>query len=102
MNNVIAKKGNPVTWTTSDGFHVTHIKQKELKPKQVSCLLPNSRRETVIYKKSFSDDINPVKMKSAISPNYIHSLDAELLRRVAIGMKNLNVVNTDWIHDSFG
>lgn len=102
MNNVISKKGNPVRWTTSDGFKVTHVKQKELKPKQVSCMLPNSRRETVIHKKAFSDEINPVKMKSAISPNYIHSLDAELLRRVALGMKEYGLIETDWIHDSFG
>lgn len=102
MNNVIAKKGKAVTWTTSDGFFVTHIKQKELKPNQVQCLLPNSRKKTVIYKKNFSEDINPVKMKSAISPNYIHSLDAELLRRVALKMQQIGIYDTDWIHDSFG
>lgn len=102
MNTAITKNGKPITWTTSDGFFVTHVKQKELKPKQVSCLLPNSRRETVIYKKNYTDDINPTKMKSAISPNYIHSLDAELLRRVAVGMKERGIIETDWIHDSFG
>ena len=41
-------------------------------------------------------------MKSAISPNYIHSLDAELLRRVALRMKQEGIVDSDWIHDSFG
>ncbi len=102
MNNIIAKKGSAVTWTTSDGFFVTHIKQKELKPNQVQCLLPNSRKKTVIYKKNFTDDINPVKMKSAISPNYIHSLDAELLRRVALKMRDNGIIDSDWIHDSFG
>ncbi len=41
-------------------------------------------------------------MKSAISPNFIHSLDAELLRRVALKMRDAGVVDSDWIHDSFG
>ena len=41
-------------------------------------------------------------MKSAISPNYIHSLDAELLRRVAVRMQKEGIEYSDWIHDSFG
>ena len=102
MNNVISKKGKPITWDTSDGFHVIHVKKKELKPKQVTCLLPGSRKATVIWKKTYSEDINPVKMKSAISPNYVHSLDAELLRRVALKMQEEGIFQTDWIHDSFG
>jgi DNA-directed RNA polymerase len=41
-------------------------------------------------------------MRSAISPNYIHSLDAELLRRVALRLERDGIDNSDWIHDSFG
>lgn len=41
-------------------------------------------------------------MKSAISPNYIHSLDAELLRRVALKMSRVDINSSSWIHDSFG
>lgn len=53
-------------------------------------------------KKLYSDKLSIPKMKSAISPNYIHSLDAELLRRVALRMKDEGIVDSDWIHDSFG
>lgn len=102
MNNVIAKQNRPIWWTTGDGFHVVHTKNKELKSKQVSCLLPGSRRKTSIIKKIYSKDVSVTKMRSAISPNYIHSLDAELLRRVALKMKNNGIENSDWIHDSFG
>ena len=102
MNNVIAKDNNPVEWTTSDGFHVIHSKNKELKPKVVKCMVPGARRSIVITKKNYSKNLSSSKMKSAISPNYIHSLDAELLRRVALKMKEINVLDTDWIHDSFG
>tara|TARA_R110001606_G_scaffold311450_1_gene458362 strand:- start:426 stop:2753 length:2328 start_codon:yes stop_codon:yes gene_type:complete len=102
MNNIIAKENKPVKWTTSDGFHVVHLKNKELKPKQVTCMLPGARRSTTIIKKSYSKDVSAKKMKSAISPNYIHSLDAELLRRVALKMKTAGIEYSDWIHDSFG
>lgn len=102
MNNIIAKKNQSITWETSDGFFVVHVKKKELKPKQVTCLLPGSRKSTTIFKKTYSEDVSAVKMKSAISPNFVHSLDAELLRRVALVMKSEGIVDTDWIHDSFG
>lgn len=102
MNNIIAKNNCPISWTTSDGFHVVHIKNKELKPKQVTCMLPGARRSTTITKRRYSEEVSAPKMKSAISPNYIHSLDAELLRRVAMKMNKAGIKYTDWIHDSFG
>ena len=102
MNNVIAKDNKPIIWETSDGFNVVHVKNKELKAKQVSCILPGARRKTTITKKIYSKKVSPTKMKSAISPNYIHSLDAELLRRTALKMKRAGVSDSDWIHDSFG
>ena len=102
MNGAITKKDNPIYWTTGDGFHVCHVKYKELKAKRVNLILPGSRRRTTIIKKQYSTNISVAKMKSAISPNYIHSLDAELLRRVALRMKNEGIRDSDWIHDSFG
>lgn len=102
MNNAITQRDQPIIWHTSDGFHIVHIKNKELKAKQVSCTLPNARKQTTITKKIYSDKISATKMKSAISPNYIHSLDAELVRRTALKMKRAGIADSDWIHDSFG
>jgi DNA-directed RNA polymerase len=102
MSNCISRGNNPITWETSDGFHVIHKKNKELKCKKVSCILPGSRRQTKITKKLYSDQLSSAKMRSAISPNYIHSLDAELLRNVSKRMQSEGIENSDWIHDSFG
>ena len=102
MNNVLTRLDKPIIWTTGDGFQVTHIKNKELKAKRVNCLLPGARKKTVITKKIYSSKVSPAKMKLAISPNYIHSLDAELLRRVAVKLKQAGIRDSDWIHDSFG
>ncbi|UXQ88806.1 RNA polymerase [Tenacibaculum phage Larrie] len=102
MNDLISKNDKAITWRTHDGFHVIHMKNKELKPKRVALLLPNARRKTTIIKKQFSKSVSSAKMKSAISPNYIHSLDAELLRKVALRLSREGVKETSWIHDSFG
>jgi DNA-directed RNA polymerase len=102
MSNCIARGNNPVTWETADGFHVIHKKNKELKSKQVLCHLPGSRRNTKITKKIYSKELSGPKMRSAISPNYIHSLDAELLRETSRRMEEAGIENSDWIHDSFG
>jgi len=102
LNNIISKKGTAVTWMTGDGFKVVHVKNKELKPQSVRLLLPNSRKTIKIIKKMYSNEVAPMKMRSAISPNVIHSYDAELLRRVALRMKEEGIENSDWIHDSFG
>ena len=102
LNNIISKKGTAVTWTTGDGFHVVHVKNKELPSKKVKLMLPNARKLTTIIKKIYSDEVAPMKMRSAISPNVVHSYDAELLRRTALRMKEEGIENSDWIHDSFG
>ena len=102
MNDLISKSNKEIYWNTSDGFHVVHRKNKELKPKRVTCFLPNARKATGIIKKQFSKDVSSTKMKSAIAPNYIHSLDAELLRKTALKMKKEGIKQSDWIHDSFG
>lgn len=102
MNNIIAKDGNPVKWVTADGFIVIHTKNKELKSKQVSILLPSSRKRTTILKKVYSEDIDSSKMRSSISPNFTHSLDAEFLRRVALHIDIIEITSASFIHDSFG
>jgi DNA-directed RNA polymerase len=102
MNNIIAKDNKPVYWETADGFAVTHLKNKELPAKRVKCRIPGSRQDSSITKISYSKDNNPRKMRSAISPNYIHSLDAQLLRMVAMKMYMVGIKHSDWIHDSFG
>ena len=102
FNNIISKKGTVVTWNTGDGFHVVHVKNKELPPKRVKLMLPNARKKTTIIKKVYSGEVAPMKMRSAISPNVVHSYDAELLRRTALRMRDEGIENSDWIHDSFG
>jgi DNA-directed RNA polymerase len=102
MSSILTKVNKPTTWTTSDGFHVVHVKKKEGQGTQISCLLPGSRKVTTLLKKRYLNEISARKMKSAISPNFVHSLDAQLLRSVLLRTVEEGIINTDWIHDSFG
>lgn len=102
MSMILTKTNKPITWDTSDGFHVVHVKKKEGQGTQISCLLPGSRRVTTLLKKRYLNEISARKMKSAISPNFVHSLDAELLRKVLLRTTEEGILHTDWIHDSFG
>lgn len=102
MSSLIAKGNSEMIWTTIDGFHVYSEKNKLLKPKQIKCLLPNSRRISWMRKKNYSKDISVPKMKSGSSPNFVHTIDSTLLRMVALKMKGEGIVMQDFIHDSFG
>lgn len=102
MSFILTKTNKPTTWTTKDGFHVVHVKKKEGQATQISCLLPGSRKVSTLMKKRYLNEISARKMKSAISPNFVHSLDAELLRGVLLRTVEEGIINTDWIHDSFG
>lgn len=101
MNLIIAKKSKPIHWIADDGFYVEHVKYREKTPMQVQCTLPSGKR-THITRPRYSNTPNPGKMKSAISPNYIHSLDAMLVRQVALELKDRGIKNVSFIHDSFG
>ncbi|MCZ4693312.1 hypothetical protein DWB61_02035 [Ancylomarina euxinus] len=102
MNSILTKSNKAISWKTSDGFMVNHVKYKEASKKQITLKLPNSEKQINIFQKDRSSIIDSKKMRRAISPNFIHSLDADLLRRVALRLRNNNIKSSDWIHDSFG
>ena len=47
-------------------------------------------------------DLDKPKQKSAISPNYVHSLDAAALMKTVNGCLAQNIGNFAMIHDSYG
>lgn len=108
MSNILTKieeGGNPIKpieWSTRDGFKVQHIRKKEKAGNKVTFMLPGSRKTTTLVKTIYLNELSESKMRSAISPNFIHTLDAELLRGTMMRMYEQGIVNTDWIHDSFG
>lgn len=99
ISTIIASHNVSITWNTPDGFQVVYSKfdKKIITHK---CLLDG--KSTFINQSISSDNISARQMKNSASPNYIHSLDATLLRRVALRLRKMKIMNSSWIHDSFG
>lgn len=97
--SLIASKNKTISWTTPDGFLVLHAKYEKTIV-QRSCKIGD--KKVYINKAVHTKKLNKRQMKNASAPNYIHSLDAALLRMTAQRTMNRGVKNTSWIHDSFG
>lgn len=89
-----------MTWVTPDGFLVRHY-AVDMKKKQLDTYL-DGRVQLVRYEPT--DRLDAQDMAQAVAPNFVHSMDACLLR-VAI-MKGLRlerpITSFCMIHDSFG
>lgn len=90
-------KGKRMEWTSPTGFLVQHDYQDfdEVRVKLRSCGV-----ETALVRE-YNEDTKPIPMQNAISPNFVHALDASHLTLTALLMKEhgLHIVG---IHDSFG
>ncbi|QQO90848.1 RNA polymerase [Pseudomonas phage Misse] len=89
--------GKRMEWPTPTGFLVQHDYQgfDEINVYLRSC----GQREALV--REFNDDTNSISMQNAISPNFVHALDASHLTLVALAMKALGLDGL-FIHDSFG
>lgn len=90
-------KGKRMEWTTPIGFKVQHDYQDytEHEVKLRSC---NTTHAIV---REFNEDTKPLQMASAISPNFVHALDATHLSMTVERMRGSRL-HMAAIHDSFG
>jgi hypothetical protein len=116
ISEIISNNKKFPTWNSLDGFEII-VKKMEIRTYQKiitflhkvdtlsdsnSVKMETESKTTTIEIGYESNIIDKIKIKSSIVPNYIHSLDATLLRMTALEMKNQGIVNSSWIHDSFG
>lgn len=96
---VVAKEELPVYWTTPVGFRVMQ-KYNNTKSRRVKTKLGDA-----IVKLSLQEEIPTLdkkRMANAISPNFVHSMDAtHLIMSVAYALMN-GITSFAMIHDSFG
>jgi DNA-directed RNA polymerase len=99
LKSVAKSKPNGVrmVWTSPTGFKVQHDYQdyEDKRIKIRSCGIV----QTVI--KQYTDGTRKVPMGNAISPNFVHALDASHLTLTALAMQKLGLSMVG-IHDSFG
>jgi DNA-directed RNA polymerase len=89
-----------ITWVTPDGFLVAHC-NVDMKKMQMDTYLDGRVRLT---RYEPTEKLDAGDMASAVAPNYVHSMDACLLRMSVIKARSLPVPITSFcmIHDSFG
>ncbi len=90
-------KGQRMEWRSPTGFLVQHDYQDydEVVVRLRSCGVT----EAIV--REYNEDTKPIPMQNAVSPNFVHALDASHLTLTALGMaeRGLDIVG---IHDSFG
>lgn len=96
---LITKNHEVVQWVTPNGLLVQQNKYKE-KYKKIAMKFNGAVHR--IYLKEAPSDIDTKGQVQAISPNFIHSMDASHMQRVITSLANAGCHNVFMIHDSFG
>jgi DNA-directed RNA polymerase len=97
--SLVVQEGLPVSWTTPIGFPVQQ-QYMNVEPRRVRTHL--SGRLIYITMNQDVDSLDKMKMKNAISPNFIHSADAAHLLKTVSDARDQGITNFAMIHDSFG
>ena len=97
-SSTILKDEDHIRWVTPDGFPVIqrYQKQKEIR---VHTKLCGSAKVVV---GSDTEDADKNAHKNGVAPNFVHSLDATHMRRVADKARSEGIVSMAMIHDDFG
>lgn len=95
---IVAKENEPVFWTTPDGFPVFQ-KLNETKSIRVRSQLAGSIQ---LRLDEYTDDIDSRGMRSAVSPNFVHSMDATHLRETVRRCAKAGITALAVIHDDYG
>ena len=97
----VAKSGNPMTWTTPDGFPVlqayTVMEHRKVKTRMGGSLVYLTMREA-----SKNQTIDVKAQCSAVAPNFVHSLDGTALRSYVLLARDNGINSFSMVHDSFG
>lgn len=97
---VLNKADLPIRWTTPVGFPVQQC-YREQKGKRVKTRIGDSLIYLTLNEEQ-PDKLAKAKQKSAISPNYVHSLDAAALMRTVCCCADEGILSFAMIHDSYG
>ena len=87
-----------VVWTTPSGFKVVHYYNKQQKRRSLAALF--NRKELTFYVRT--DDVNAREALQAISPNFIHSIDAAHMFMTLDKISFYGIIHFSMIHDSYG
>jgi DNA-directed RNA polymerase, mitochondrial len=88
-----------MTWVTPDGFVVRHCRADTKKARVVTFL---DGRVDLTLREPSEKKLSSKDMALAVAPNFVHSLDANLLRASILRGLGIGVTQYGMVHDSFG
>ncbi len=95
---VLRRERKPLEWTAPTGF-VVRQNYFKWEGKQITTVLNGRVCRPVAY--SETDDVAVVKQVNAISPNFVHSLDAAALVRTISSAFKAGITAFAMVHDSY-
>lgn len=99
MAKVAADEGLPIRWTTPSGFPVLQ-KYSKVKSKQLEIKLSGKRIQLRIAEEL--PEVDKKRQTNAVSPNFVHSLDASALMETVVDSVELGISSFSMVHDSYG
>lgn len=98
--DIISGGAVSIGWITPTGFPVVQVYWEEDSVKINSRLAGQQRLR--LHVKRETDKADKRRHKNGISPNFIHSLDAAHLTRVANALRREGITSMHMVHDDFG
>jgi len=96
--NIVSDMNKPLVWETASGFVVQHVYNQVIERISYAELF---NKQQLVFS-SLSKFLDGDAQFSAISPNFIHSLDAAHLFLTIHRMLAEKITSFSFIHDSFG
>lgn len=98
---IVAKAGHPIYWTTPTGFVVHQEYQKDA-TRQIDLTFGGRTIRPSIHDDRKKPKLDRRKQVSAVSPNFVHSLDAAHLTLTVCDCYARGIRSFSMIHDSYG
>lgn len=97
--DIASNMGKNLEWTTPCGFKVVHQYYEILTRRSVAKLFD---MKELHFGSTDSSQIDDTQVNLAVSPNYIHSLDASHMWLTINKMVTAGLTNFSFVHDSYG
>ena len=101
ISRLVSANGLPVTFTTPTGFKV-QMNYYEMRKQRIYTQMGESMVQKKVTIQHETKKIDSRKVSNAISPCFIHALDASLMQKAVCLASNNGVSSFACIHDSFG
>jgi len=99
LAKLCVKHGHEPTWVTPLGFRVVQECKRQMPA--IFELLSLSKPKQVVNYRVLGEGLSPAKAKDGMPPNFVHSLDATLMHRIALKMEGYGVSHISMIHDDY-